>query len=125
MDIYELPHPAPYFETDDARCQLAPASRLELTLQCPAAATLTRKEMHYPGWRASIDGQNTPITVQDGLFQSVQVPEGAHQIAFSYIPSHRRWWLGGFLAGVAILLFNLWHAFRGWRATQTARRDIS
>jgi len=111
MDIYELPHPAPYFEASDARCQLTPTSRLALTLECPVATTLTRKEMHYPGWQARIDGQDTPITVHDGLFQSVQVPKGAHQIAFSYTPSHRPWWLGGFLAGAAILLFNLWREF--------------
>jgi hypothetical protein len=113
MDIYELPNPAPYFEAGDARCQVAPASRLALSIQCPAETTLTRKEMHYPGWRASIDGRDTPITVQDGLFQRVQVPKGEHQIAFSYTPSHRPWWLGGFLAGLAILLFSLRREFRG------------
>ncbi|MDR0275904.1 MAG: YfhO family protein [Burkholderiaceae bacterium] len=115
MDIYELQHPAPYFETSDARCQLVPASRLRLSIQCPSATTLTRKEMHYPGWRASIDGRDTPITVQDGLLQSVQVPKGKHLIVFSYTPSYRPLWLGGFLTGVAILLLNFWRAFRNWR----------
>jgi hypothetical protein len=57
--------------------------------------------------------------------ECVQVPAGAYKIVFSYAPSHRPWWLGGFLAGVVILLFNLGRAFRGWRAAQTACRGTS
>ncbi|MDR0458437.1 MAG: YfhO family protein, partial [Burkholderiaceae bacterium] len=123
MDIYELPHPAPYFEADDARCKVTPASRLVLDIQCPATTTLTRKEMNYPGWQARIDGHDAPITTQDGLLQSVQVPAGAHRVEFSYTPSHRWLWLGGFLLGLVILLFNLWHEFRQARLQQAATLD--
>ena len=40
----------------------------------------------HPGWRASIDGEPTPILVADGALRAVRVGAGKHRIAFEYAP---------------------------------------
>ena len=43
-------------------------------------------EQYFPGWRATIDGQEFPNQQWEGLFQSVIVPAGEHTVEFSYRP---------------------------------------
>jgi uncharacterized membrane protein YfhO len=52
---------------------------------CAKPATLLRRELYYPGWRATIAGTPVPIT-QAGIFQRIQLPAGLSDIGFSYMP---------------------------------------
>lgn len=42
----------------------------------------------YPGWKASIDGQNVDVYQTNHAFQSVLVPSGTHQVVLTYVPKH-------------------------------------
>jgi hypothetical protein len=88
MDIYELPNPRPYFEASDTRCKIALADRQSVNVDCPAAASLLRREAYYPGWSAYSDGNLVAIQRAKDLFQLVPIPAGAHHITFRYRPSH-------------------------------------
>jgi hypothetical protein len=86
MDIYQLPNPAPYFAATGAACTLVIKSRQSLTADCPAAASLLRREMFYPGWHATINGAPAAIVPAATIFQSVPLPPGESTIRFFYRP---------------------------------------
>jgi uncharacterized membrane protein YfhO len=71
---------------------------------CPRSTTLIRRETWYAGWSARLDGHATASRRADGLFQTVTVPAGSHQITFSYAPPGMNWALLGLLAGCALML---------------------
>ena len=48
---------------------------------------LVASEMYYPGWRAYVDGVETPIVRTNYVFRGVVVPSGQHVVRFAYLPS--------------------------------------
>ncbi len=72
----------------------------------------------YPGWRASVDGQEAAIYPANVLFRGVPVPAGDHAVVFTFEPSG---WRGGVAAGgvgvvlIAALGFLAWWGFRRQR----------
>jgi hypothetical protein len=112
MDIYELPEPASYFEANGSDCHLRPESREAVDVDCPAPATLLRREAYYPGWRATIDGKPVPVYLSGELFQSVAIPAGVHRISFGYRPSHYEWIWTGFALGMLTWLAGAWGDYR-------------
>lgn len=63
---------------------------------------LALSDAYYPGWRATIDGRPTDIYQTDVLFRGVFVPEGTHEIIFSYRPTYWRPGLAISLIGLAL-----------------------
>jgi uncharacterized membrane protein YfhO len=47
---------------------------------------LVLSEINYPGWRVEIDGQSLEHDSEQGLFRAVQIPQGEHEIRFSFRP---------------------------------------
>lgn len=47
---------------------------------------LVMSEMHFPGWRAYVDGAQTPIYRTNYLFRGLVVPAGQHVVTFAYRP---------------------------------------
>lgn len=43
-------------------------------------------QCHYPGWKAYVDGKETNLYMVNGLIMGMEVPEGTHEISFSYEP---------------------------------------
>ena len=60
-------------------------------------------EINYPGWQVQIDGQAAEIKDHQGIFRSVVISPGEHEIEFVYVPKL-------FYMGVAISLAG-WIAF--------------
>ncbi len=70
------------------------------TPNLPLAGTVTLQDGFYPGWKASVDGRETPVLRQNGgPFREVSVSPGAHTVIFAYRPASFR--LGLFLMGVS------------------------
>lgn len=101
-DIYELPHPAPYF---DSACTLAPHSRTAVRAVCDRPSVLVRREMLYPGWQARVNGQPAPLVRAAEIFQSVALPQGESEVEFAFVPTFGR--LGWLLAGLGVCLSAL------------------
>ena len=47
---------------------------------------LVVSEIAFPGWRAFVDGVETPILRADYMLLGVEVPAGSHQVTLSYEP---------------------------------------
>ncbi|MCW2541486.1 MAG: hypothetical protein JWN95_3211 [Frankiales bacterium] len=87
-DIYRLNGASDYATAPG--CTVTPHSRTSFDVDCAAAATLTRREQIFPGWRASVGGEDVPVVAADTYFQGVPVPAGHSVVTFTYRP---RWLL--------------------------------
>jgi hypothetical protein len=63
-------------------------------------AILVLSDLHYPGWEATVDGEEAGIERVDHLLRGVRVPAGAHEVDFRYQPSS--WRLGWTLSVLAL-----------------------
>jgi hypothetical protein len=104
MDIYELPHAAPYFEVSEGPCALAPHGSDAIATRCDRPAVLVRREMFDAGWRASVNGSAQPIRRTGEIFQEIDLPAGAADVQFRYRPPYIGATYAAFAAGLLGLL---------------------
>jgi len=57
---------------------------IEATLESPGFLVLS--DTYYPGWKASVDGQESKIYAADFLFRAVYLEGGKHSVEFIYDP---------------------------------------
>lgn len=112
--IYSLSGAAPLMSAHG--CRLSDTSLSATTVTCPRPATLVRRETFLPGWSATIGGRSVPVRASDGLFESVSLPAGRHQVRFAFSPPYVIWAWVGFAAGV------LWLVVTAARAVLRSRR---
>ena len=67
-------------------------------------ALLVLSDLMYPGWRAYVDGEITPIYETNGLFRGVVVPAGSHRVEMRFNPLSLRLGLG--TLGMACLIMS-------------------
>jgi hypothetical protein len=70
---------------------------------------LVLAETDYPGWRARVDGRTTPHGRYEGLFPSVLVPAGDHEVSFSFFSASLAW---GAVVSAASLLTLVFYKMR-------------
>jgi hypothetical protein len=88
IDVYELDAPKPYFEIIDGAGRIEAKNQFEASVYSPIDSEVVRRELFYPGWKATIDGHEVPIDCYNELFQKIGVPSGTHEIRFFYRPTH-------------------------------------
>lgn len=87
-DVFELPNIVNYFEAQGGPCEVSASSRWFVHALCEAPATLIRRELFYPGWRAFVNGRQSEVTRSASIFQTISLPAGESNISFSYRPRH-------------------------------------
>ena len=55
----------------------------------------------YPGWKVEVDGESSELYRVDHAFRGVKVPEGEHEVVFTYVD--RTMLIGAGMAGLAVL----------------------
>ena len=88
MEIYELAGAAPYFQTLGGPCLLDIKDRTALTATCDSPATLVRRELSFPGWRASVGDADADITPYGEIMQQIALPVGTSSIRFRFAPPY-------------------------------------
>ncbi len=78
-------------------------NREVLHVQAGSTGWLLRSTVWYPGWTSFVDGEEIPLYRGDYLFQAVHVPEGEHEVVFSYQPMSV--FVGGALSLAAVLVW--------------------
>ncbi len=104
MAIYEVEAPAPYFEVIGGACRLDVRGRERVTARCERPSSLVRRELHFPGWRAVVNGEAAPLRREAPLFQAVPLPAGESDVEFVYEPPAYRLTLAIFVLGLVPLL---------------------
>jgi hypothetical protein len=65
-------------------------------------SVLVASEINYPGWEATVDGQQTDIYAADYLLRGVILPAGAHRVEMRYAaPAARN---GAVITGLSLLV---------------------
>jgi hypothetical protein len=59
---------------------------VEVESQADGRRLLVLTDLHYPGWRAEVDGRAVPIHRTNFAFRSVSVPAGTHTVRFRFVP---------------------------------------
>ena len=67
--------------------------RVELEASLESAGIVVLADIHYPGWKLTIDGQPAPIYKVNRLMRGAAVPDGVHRLVYSYEP--RSFQVGG------------------------------
>jgi hypothetical protein len=100
MNVWALPEPKPYAEA--ANCQIT-GDRATMHAQCERPSILLRRELAWPGWTATVNGENVAVNAQD-IFETVALPEGASDVAFRYAPPGILWcWALAAMAMVGVM----------------------
>jgi hypothetical protein len=60
-------------------------------------------DIHHPQWRATVDGEETPILVADYALRAVAIEAGTHLVEMRFEPPAWRWGVTITLATLAIL----------------------
>lgn len=90
-------------------------NRVEVTTHAPAAGVLVLRDAYDPGWKAWVDGRETPVFPADYLFRGVFVDAGTHRVRFEYYPPGWGWMVPLSLVVLAAAL-----CLAGWRVLQGA-----
>jgi hypothetical protein len=104
LSIYELSGTKPYFEAVGGRCVLRDERREGVIAECSAPDRLIRRELMFPGWRATVEGRDVAVREALDLYQSVELPAGRSEVRFRYAPPNIGW---SFLASALALLMLL------------------
>jgi hypothetical protein len=89
------------------------ADRLELTATSPGRGLVVLSDVHFPGWKATLDGREVPIERVDYLLRGIAVGPGAHRIVMTYAPwSWRAGWILSLLAALGLLAAAMWKGGR-------------
>jgi hypothetical protein len=93
------------------------AERVEAEASASRRSLLVLTDVHFPGWKATVDGKSVPIERVDYLLRGVVVPPGEHRVVFTYEPSSFRagWIIAvlGLLALLAAVIVGLRRRGRG------------
>jgi hypothetical protein len=81
----------------------------EVEAESPGWQFLTSSEVHYPGWRAWLDGVEQKIYYTNVAFRGLPVPPGKHRIRWSFEP-RLLWWSGLASAAGWLIAAFLWFA---------------
>ena len=78
--------------------------RIAARLQTSAPGLLVVSQADLPGWRARVDGVDTPIYRAYGMVQGIVVPPGKHDVELEYLP---RTFVAGSVVSLVTLLGGL------------------
>lgn len=79
-------------------------------------------DSYYPGWRAYVDGTETPIYRTNHFFRGVFVRQGRHVVEFTYDPLSFRF--GLLLSAATLVIIAGISGFVYWKRTRSSEQPI-
>lgn len=96
--------------------------RVVTEVDAPGAGLVVSNEVHYPGWRATVDGAAADGFRVNYLLRGVLVEPGHHTIVWTFAPARYGWLAALWLGGLGFLLAALAPARIGRGLGRFARR---
>jgi heme exporter protein D len=126
LDIWELPHPAPYYTVMHGDCEISKPTRDGLVAQCSTPATLLRRELYMPGWTASVNGVSTAVSAYQKIFQKISLVAGKNVVRFRFAPPYVNYaWIAFGLSIIALLWLSYRAVFQLRANTQNKGEETS
>ena len=111
LDIWDLPHPAPYYTVLHGNCSLSKETRDAVVAQCSTPSTLLRRELYMPGWSATINGSSMAVSAHEEIFQTIPLGVGKNVVHFQFSPPYVDYaWIAFFLGLIGLL----WQSYRAF-----------
>jgi uncharacterized membrane protein YfhO len=91
-------------------------NQIKMSVRAPGTGWLVLSDLWYPGWKAEMDGQGTPVFRANYLFRAVWVPVGEHTIVWKYSPGSL--WIGLLVSSVSWIFVGsvlLFYSVRLWK----------
>ena len=82
-------------------------NRVRIFVRTAEPALLVLSDIVYPGWRASLDREPTPLYKTNGIFRGVVLPSGEHIVEMRFFPSSLRLGAGLAVIGLCFVIFIL------------------
>ena len=84
-------------------------NQVKLQVETESPGLLVLGDTYYPGWKAYVDGEKTPIYPTDVALRSVYLEPGEHEVKFVYSP-------GSFKVGALVSVLSLLAlgVYAGW-----------
>ncbi|GAB5492260.1 MAG: hypothetical protein Phog2KO_24750 [Phototrophicaceae bacterium] len=106
-------HDAPQLDgTDSGSVEIVEYSDtvVRLTVNSDSETYLYLADAYYPGWRATVNGEDVEVYRANVMFRAVAVPAGESEVIFEFVP--RLWYRAMTIGGIAwilvsVLLFGL------------------
>jgi hypothetical protein len=95
----------------------AAPEKLELDVNATSDSALVVADAFAVGWKATLDGKETPIYPVDGAARGVVVPAGKHSVSMTYRAP-------GLVAGIVLTLLGLIATILVYVAGQRERRRV-
>ena len=92
----------PGAESDLVEIASLEPSEVAVRAHCEAPCLTVLTDLHYPGWRAEVDGSERPIERVNALLRGVRLEPGTHRLVYRYAPASLR--LGLVLFALACLV---------------------
>jgi hypothetical protein len=89
--------------TGDARVTAHEEDRVTVRTTASRPALMVLADNYYTGWKATVDGRETPIVRANGTLRGVVVPQGTHTVEFVFHPDDLYTGFYLYLAGFAVL----------------------
>lgn len=107
-----------YGPAEVASVELGPRSARARVVAAAGGTFLVFATNAYPGWTATVDGNEVAVHVVNGATMGLEVPEGSHQIELSFTDPGFYSGLQATLAGVLVLVLLLLVSRRGQGARE-------
>ena len=99
-------------------------NRVVIDYRSDRSCFLYLSDTYYPGWRAYVDGERTPIYRANLAFRAIRVPQGTHTVVFRYVPLSFYGGLALTLIGVGLSLVLIKRDRQDrWKAMSNERRE--
>jgi len=85
---------------------------IRLDVDTPSDAYLVLSEVWYPGWRAMVDGQPSPVLRANYAFRAVRLGQGQHQVQLTFSPDS--WTAGLAISGLTALTLIVWGLLKSY-----------
>jgi hypothetical protein len=112
-----LPEPLDNTATGDTlRFTSYQPDSMSLDVQAAGNGLLVLSEIYYPGWRATVNGQDAEVRRVDGGLRGILLKRGANRVVLTWVPVGQ---YAGASVSLIALLFCGWCGFQIWRDTST------
>jgi membrane protein YfhO len=121
--VVECDHPinAPAAEASEVMLTFPDERHVRMRVRSRSGGLVVLHDAFAPGWRATVDGQNSPILPVNILSRGVLVGPGEHTIAMAYLPPG--FLLGLLFSGVTVAILVVMKMRSNRRAAENRSRD--
>ena len=97
-------------------------NELRYTVQSDKGGVVALSEIYYPGWTATLDGQDIPVGRVNYVLRAVKVPAGQHTLVLTFRPSSVS--TTEIIAYITLALLALGFAFALWQSFRSQKAQL-